>query len=186
LSTIIGIDEAGRGPLAGPVVAAAVCIPKKFNTSGITDSKKVSPKKREELYLRIMKECQVGIGIINPEEIDNSNILKATLQAMKLACEKLAICYDLALVDGNQCPEIKNCRCIIKGDEKFIQISAASIIAKVYRDRIMNDLAIQFPNYDFEKHKGYGTSSHVKALNVYGPIEGVHRFSFSPVRKLLI
>jgi len=183
LSVIIGIDEAGRGPLAGPLVAAAVYIPEKFDTCGIKDSKKISPKKREELYSRIIGECQVGIGIIAPEEIDNLNILQATMLAMRLASEDLSIQFDKVLVDGNRCPEILNCESIIKGDDKFVQISAASIIAKVTRDRVMMKLAEKYPVYGFELHKGYGTKAHLMALKTHGAIEGVHRFSFAPVKK---
>jgi len=182
LSVIIGIDEAGRGPLAGPVVAAAVYISEKFDTSGIKDSKKASPKKREELYSRIIGECQVGIGTIAPEEIDSLNILQATMLAMRLASEDLPIQFDKALVDGNRCPEIRNCESIIKGDDKFVQISAASIIAKVTRDRIMMELAEKYPVYGFELHKGYGTKAHLMALDNHGPIKGVHRFSFEPIK----
>ena len=182
MSVIIGIDEAGRGPLAGPVVAAAVYIPEKFDTSGVKDSKKVSPKKREELYLRIMGECKVGIGTITPEEIDNLNILQATMLAMRLASEALTIQFYKALVDGNRCPEIRNCESIVKGDDKFVEISAASIIAKVTRDRVMMELAEKYPVYGFEYHKGYGTKAHLKALETHGPIKGVHRFSFAPIR----
>jgi len=182
LSVIIGIDEAGRGPLAGPVVAAAVYIPEKFDTTGIRDSKKVSLKKRDELYLRILGECQVGIGTIGPKEIDNLNILQATMLAMRLASEDLPIQFDKALVDGNRCPEIRNCESIIKGDDKFVQISAASIIAKVTRDKVMMELAEQYPVYGFELHKGYGTKAHLMALKTHGPIEGVHRFSFAPIK----
>jgi len=113
LSVIIGIDEAGRGPLAGPVVAAAVYIPEKFDTSGIKDSKRVSPKKREELYSRIIGECQVGIGTIAPEEIDDLNILQATMLAMRLASEDLSIQFDKVLVDLNRCPKIRNGESIV-------------------------------------------------------------------------
>ena len=181
MSVVIGIDEAGRGPLAGPLVAAAVYIPEKFDTSGIRDSKKISSKKREELYLRIMGECKVGIGTIAPEEIDNLNILQATMLAMRLASEQLPIQFDKAIVDGNRCPEIRNCESIIKGDDKFVQISAASIIAKVTRDRVMMELAEIYPVYGFELHKGYGTKAHLKAIETHGPIMGVHRFSFKPI-----
>ena len=182
MSVIIGIDEVGRGPLAGPVVAAAVYIPEKFDISGIKDSKKVSSKKREELYSRIIDECQVGIGTIAPEDIDNLNILQATMLAMRFASEDLSIQFDKALVDGNRCPEIRNCESIIKGDDKFVQISAASIIAKVTRDRAMMELAEKYPLYGFEHHKGYGTKAHMKALMIHGPIKGVHRFSFAPIK----
>ena len=168
--------------MAGPVVAAAVYIPEKFDTSGIKDSKKISPKKRQELYSRIIGECQVGIGTIAPEDIDNLNILQATMLAMRLASEDLPIQFDKALVDGSRCPEIRNCESIIKGDDKFVQISAASIIAKVTRDRVMMELAKKHPVYGFELHKGYGTKAHLKALETHGPIKGVHRFSFAPIK----
>jgi len=186
LNIIVGVDEAGRGPLAGPVVAAAVYIPEEFDASGIKDSKKISSKRREELYSRIMSECQVGIGSVAPEVIDQLNILQATMLAMRLATEELTIHFDKVIVDGNRCPEIRNCKSIIKGDDKFVQISAASIIAKVNRDRVMIELAKTYPAYGFEEHKGYGTKSHISALEEYGPIRGVHRFSFSPVRRATI
>jgi len=182
LSLIVGVDEAGRGPLAGPVVAAAVYLPEKFDASGVKDSKKISAKKREELYLKILSECQVGIGIVSAEEIDQLNILQATMLAMRMATEELKVQFDKVIVDGNRCPEIRNCESIIKGDEKFVQISAASIIAKVTRDRMMIELAKKYPVYGFEKHKGYGTKDHIEALDIYGPIKGVHRFSFAPIK----
>jgi len=184
LSIIVGVDEAGRGPLAGPVIAAAVYLPEKFDTSGIKDSKKISPNKREELYSRILSECQVGIGSVSAEEIDQLNILQATMLAMRMATEQLTVPFDKVIVDGNRCPEIRNCESIIKGDDKFIQISAASIIAKVTRDRMMIELSRKYPVYGFEKHKGYGTKDHIEALDIYGPIKGVHRFSFAPVKDL--
>jgi len=182
LSLIVGVDEAGRGPLAGPVVAAAVYLPEKFDASGVKDSKKISAKKREELYLKILSECQVGIGIVSAEEIDQLNILQATMLAMRMATEELKVQFDKVIVDGNRCPEIRNCESIIKGDEKFVQISAASIIAKVTRDRMMIELAKKHPVYGFEKHKGYGTKDHIEALKNYGTIKGVHRFSFAPIK----
>jgi len=186
LSIIVGVDEAGRGPLAGPVIAAAVYLPEKFDTSGIKDSKKISPNKREELYSRILSECQVGIGSVSAEEIDQLNILQATMLAMRMATEQLTVPFDKVIVDGNRCPEIRNCESIIKGDDKFIQISAASIIAKVTRDRMMIELAKKYPIYGFEKHKGYGTRDHIKALDIHGPINGVHRFSFAPIKGLYL
>ena len=184
MSIIVGVDEAGRGPLAGPVVAAAVYLPEKFDASGVKDSKKISAKKREELYSRILSECQVGIGIVSAEEIDQLNILQATMFAMRMATEELKVQFDKVIVDGNRCPEIRNCESIIKGDDKFVQISAASIIAKVTRDRMMIELSRKYPVYGFEKHKGYGTKDHIEALDIYGPIKGVHRFSFAPVKDL--
>ena len=184
MSIIVGVDEAGRGPLAGPVVAAAVYLPEKFDTSGIKDSKKISAKKREGLFSRILRECQVGVGIVSAEEIDQLNILQATMLAMRMATEELKVQFDKVIVDGNRCPEIRNCESIIKGDDKFVQISAASIIAKVTRDRMMIELSRKYPVYGFEKHKGYGTKDHIEALDIYGPIKGVHRFSFAPVKDL--
>ena len=182
MSIIVGVDEAGRGPLAGPVVAAAVYLPEKFDASGVKDSKKISAKKREELYSRILSECQVGVGIVSAEEIDQLNILQATMLAMRMATEELKVQFDKVIVDGNRCPEIRNCESIIKGDDKFVQISAASIIAKVTRDRVMMELAKKHPVYGFELHKGYGTKAHLKVLETHGPIKGVHRFSFAPIR----
>ena len=184
MSVIVGVDEAGRGPLAGPVVAAAVYLPVKFDASGVKDSKKISAKKREGLFLKILNECKVGIGIVSAEEIDQLNILQATMLAMRMATEELTVPFDKVIVDGNRCPEIRNCESIIKGDDKFVQISAASIIAKVTRDRMMIELAKKYPVYGFEKHKGYGTKDHIKALENYGPIKGVHRLSFAPVKEL--
>ena len=184
MSIIVGVDEAGRGPLAGPVVAAAVYLPEKFDASGVKDSKKISAKKREELYSRILSECQVGVGIVSAEEIDQLNILQATMLAMRMATEKLKVQFDKVIVDGNRCPEIRNCESIIKGDDKFVQISAASIIAKVTRDRMMIELSRKYPVYGFEEHKGYGTKDHIEALDIYGPIKGVHRLSFAPVKEL--
>ena len=182
-----GIDEAGRGPWAGPVVAAAVIFPQDADIPGLNDSKKVPPKKREDLFIKI-NECAlaVGVGIVGNNEIDSLNILRATFTAMRQALGMLKITPDLVLVDGNsRLPGIEiNQRSIVAGDAKSAAIAAASIIAKVTRDRIMTEFAKQFPQYGFENHKGYGTKEHQDALNNFGPCP-IHRKSFEPVGKLL-
>ena len=181
-----GVDEAGRGPWAGPVVAAAVILPQDASLPGLNDSKKVLPKKREDLFLQI-KECAlaIGVGIVGNNEIDSLNILRATLAAMSQALGTLKVIPDLVLIDGNiKLPDISiSQRCIVSGDSKSAAIAAASIIAKVTRDRIMLEFAKQFPQYGFEKHKGYGTKEHMDALNNFGPCP-IHRKSFEPVGKL--
>ena len=188
---IIGVDEAGRGPLVGSVVAAAVIFPSGLLIDGLTDSKKLSEKKREALYEQITSECLWSIGQSSSYEIDQINILEATMLAMKRAVEKLKT--ELAnnsqitsvLVDGNRCPDIENCRAIVKGDLTVPAISAASVIAKVTRDRQMVNLDQAYPGYGFARHKGYGTKAHLEALKNFGPIEGQHRFTFAPVKKLI-
>ena len=182
----VGVDEAGRGPLAGNVVAGAVVLKEGLKLEGLTDSKKLSEKKREALYDMITQNCQWAVGIASIEEIDQINILQATMLAMKRAVENLNIQYDKVLVDGNRCPDIKNCTAIIKGDLTERVISAASIIAKVTRDREMIELDKKYPNYGFAKHKGYGTKLHLEALKNYGVIKGLHRESFAPVQRLLV
>jgi len=190
---IIGVDEAGRGPLCGSVVAAAVILPKQFVCQGLTDSKKISEKKRELLYQQITEQCYWSVAEASTTEIDQINILQASLLAMKRAIINLQQHYlefnDRSsfevLVDGNQCPDVANCRAIIKGDLTQAAISAASIVAKVTRDRQMFELDSVFPQYGFAKHKGYGTKAHMQALREFGPIDGVHRTTFAPVRKLL-
>ena len=181
-----GIDEAGRGPWAGPVVAAAVILPQDATLPGLNDSKKVLPKKREDLFQKI-NECAlaVGVGIVGNNEIDSKNILQATLAAMSQALGVLKITPDLVLIDGNMClPGISiRQRSIVAGDAKSAAIAAASIIAKVTRDRIMIEFAKQFPQYGFEKHKGYGTKEHQDALQNFGPCP-IHRKSFEPVGRL--
>lgn len=180
---IVGVDEAGRGPLAGPVVAAAVILPRAYNNKEINDSKKLSEKKREELFEKIKKDAiAYGVGIVDAETIDKINIYEATKVAMKEAINSLNVKFDLILTDamklsGYSVPLID----IIKGDAKAQCIAAASIIAKVSRDHIMQELAKQYPNYGFEVHKGYGTKKHLDALNKYGPIKKIHRFSYKPV-----
>jgi len=188
---VIGVDEAGRGPLVGSVVAAAVAFPLGFKIDGLTDSKKLSEKKREALYKQITSECLWSIAQSSSNEIDQINILEATMLAMKRAVEKLKIelgnnsQITSVLVDGNRCPDIENCRAIVKGDLTVPVISAASVIAKVTRDRQMVDLDEAYPGYGFARHKGYGTKAHLEALANFGPIEGQHRFTFAPVKKLI-
>ena len=188
---VIGVDEAGRGPLVGSVVAAAVAFPPGFRIDGLTDSKKLSEKKREILYNQITSECYWSFAQSNSIEIDQINILEATMLAMKKAVEQLMLLLEdnsqtiSVLVDGNRCPDIENCRAIIKGDLTEPVISAASIIAKVTRDRQMIALDQEYPEYGFAKHKGYGTRAHLEALANFGPIQGQHRFTFAPVKKLI-
>ena len=188
---VIGVDEAGRGPLVGSVVAAAVAFPPDFRIDGLTDSKKLSEKKREALYNQITSECYWSFAQSNSNEIDQINILEATMLAMKKAVEQLMLLLEdnsqtiSVLVDGNRCPDIENCRAIIKGDLTEPVISAASIIAKVTRDRQMIALDQEYPEYGFAKHKGYGTRAHLEALANFGPIQGQHRFTFAPVKKLI-
>ena len=181
---IVGVDEAGRGPLVGSVVAGAVILPNDFNLPELTDSKKLTEKKRDTLYDLITQQCQWAIGESSAEEIDEINILQATMLAMKRAVEGLDIKYDQVLVDGNRCPDLYNCSAIIKGDLSEPAISAASIIAKVTRDRQMYELDKVYPQYGFAQHKGYGTKVHLQALEEYGVIKNQHRVSFSPVSKM--
>ena len=181
---IAGVDEAGRGPLAGPVVAAAVIINDYFEElKEINDSKKLSEKKREKLYDLILQNCCVGIGVATEKEIDEINILNATFLAMRRALEKVEN-YDIVLVDGNhKIREYKGRQQeVIKGDGKSLSIAAASIIAKVHRDSLMRDLAGKYPEYKFEKHKGYGTKIHREMIGEHGPCE-IHRRSF--LKKIL-
>ncbi len=179
---IVGIDEAGRGPLAGPVVASAVIMPNKIE--GIDDSKKLSAKKRTLLYHKIMSMCRVGIGIASVVEIDRINILNATLVAMKRAYQNLGCYADLVLIDGNKAPELpcKEIKTIIGGDAIEPAISAASIIAKVTRDNIMQELHKEFPYYHWQKNAGYGTKEHLTAITNHG-ISKHHRSSFAPIKK---
>jgi ribonuclease HII len=183
---IAGVDEAGRGPLAGPVVVAAVVLDKANPIDGLDDSKKLSRKRREELYPRIIECCAAWAVVeVGPEEIDRVNILQATMLGMQRAVEQLQPMPTLALVDGNRAP-ILNCtvRTIIQGDSLEPAISAASILAKVTRDHMMRELHLSFPQYRFDRHKGYPTVEHLSLLATHGPC-AVHRRSFAPVRKLL-
>ena len=176
---VCGVDEAGRGPLAGPVCAAAVILPKNLEIEGLNDSKKLSEKKREELYGIITeKAISYGIAFASVEEIEEFNILNASMLAMNRAIAKLDPVPELALIDGNRNSAIEmNSRCVIKGDAKCADIAAASILAKVTRDRYMLEMAEKYPQYHFEKHKGYGTKLHYEALREFGPSE-IHRMSF--------
>jgi ribonuclease HII len=181
---IAGVDEAGRGPLAGPVVAAAVIIKDYFEElEEINDSKKLTEKKREKLYDIITEKCEVGIGTASESEIDKINILNATFLAMRRALEQVDK-YDMVLVDGNH--KIREYsgkqQEVIKGDGRSLSIAAASIVAKVYRDNIMRELAQKYPDYRFEKHKGYGTKLHRELLHSHGACE-IHRKSF--LKKIL-
>ena len=178
--TICGIDEAGRGPLAGPVYAAAVILPVGLEIEGLNDSKKLSEKKREKLFDVICeKAISYSIGIANEKEIDEINILNATFLAMHRAVEGLSVKPDYALIDGNQYPKIPFVKeeTVIKGDAKSMSIAAASIIAKVSRDRFMLEMTEKYPEYCFEKHKGYGTKLHYEKILEYGP-SPIHRMSF--------
>ncbi len=177
--TVCGIDEAGRGPLCGPVVAAAVILPDEYNILYINDSKKLSETKREEVYKEIDKYAVAyGVGIVSPERIDEINILQATYEAMRTAIHKLSVTPDILLNDAVTIPmvDIKQVP-IIKGDAKSQSIAAASIVAKVTRDHIMEEYDKLYPEYGFAKHKGYGTAAHIKAIKEYGPCP-IHRRTF--------
>ncbi len=176
---ICGIDEAGRGPLAGPVVAGAVILPKDEKILYVNDSKKLSEKKREMLYDEIMdRALAVGVGIVGPERIDEINILQATYEAMRMAVAQLKVQPDILLNDAVTIPDLKVRQVpIVKGDAKSISIAAASIIAKVTRDRLMREYGQVFPEYEFASNKGYGTKSHIEALKTYGPTP-IHRRTF--------
>lgn len=177
--TICGIDEAGRGPLCGPVVAPAVILPDEYNILYINDSKKLSETKREEVYKEIDKYAVAyGVGIVSPERIDEINILQATYEAMRTAIHKLSVTPDILLNDAVTIPmvDIKQVP-IIKGDAKSQSIAAASIVAKVTRDHLMEEYDKLYPEYGFAKHKGYGTAAHIKAIKEYGPCP-IHRRTF--------
>lgn len=184
--TVAGVDEAGRGPLAGPVVAAAVVFRDNETSLFVRDSKKLSASHREELYEKIHLEASgVAVGMASVDEIDELNILKASMLAMRRAVMALNPIPSLVLCDGNRCPELPlACEAIVGGDDKVASISAASIIAKVTRDRLMLQLHEQFPMYRFDLHKGYPTKVHREALMTYGPIKE-HRRTFRPVKEAL-
>ena len=177
---LCGIDEVGRGPLAGPVYAAAVILDPNEEILYLNDSKKLSEKKREALYDVIMeKALAVGIGCSSPERIDEINILQATFEAMTKAVNSLKVKPGALLIDAVHIPQLEDYKqiSIIKGDAKSVSIAAASIIAKVTRDRLMKEMALKYPQYAFDSNKGYGTAAHIAALKEYGPCE-IHRRSF--------
>ena len=183
---IAGIDEAGRGPWAGPVVAAAVVLDQNNIPDGLNDSKKLSDKKREALYDLIIESADYGIGQASVDEIDAINILNATYLAMNRAVENLGQKPDHCLVDGNRDPKLGiSTQIIIKGDQKSLSIAAASILAKVFRDRIMTKLAENYPHYGWERNAGYGVPAHRDALRLVG-ISPHHRKSFKPIRESLL
>jgi len=183
LELIAGVDEAGRGPLAGPVVAAAVILPKNHKIEGLADSKKLTPKKREKLFNEIKAVSQVGIGIVSHKTIDQINILQGTFKAMRKALGRLSKKPEKALIDGFSLPDqvIKN-EGIIGGDSKIESISAASIMAKVTRDQIMKNMDPIFPEFGFAQHKGYGTKQHMEALKKFKSTP-IHRKTFRPVKE---
>ena len=176
---VCGIDEAGRGPLAGDVYAAAVVFDDDVFIEGLNDSKKLSEKRREELYDEIVAKAKAYcVAVASVDEIDSYNILQATFLAMKRSYDGLNMNIDLALVDGNRVPPLEcNVKTVVKGDSVSASIAAASILAKVSRDRYMKEIAKKYPQYQFEKHKGYGTKLHYEMLDKYG-ISDVHRLSF--------
>lgn len=181
---IAGCDEAGRGPLCGPVVCAAVILPKNYFKEGLTDSKKVTAKNREKFYDIIMNDAiSVGVSIISPEEIDKINILEASRKGMRKAVEKLKIKPDYILTDAMDLHK-ENVLSLIKGDQKSITISAASIIAKVTRDRIMDEYDKKYPDYEFKKHKGYPTKKHLEIISQKGVLS-FYRMSYKPVKGVL-
>ncbi len=182
---VAGVDEAGRGPWAGPVVAAAVILDARTTPPGLNDSKKLNEARREQLFALISENAQIGVGIIGVEDIDRDNILQATMAAMALAIDNLPCRPAIALIDGNRCPPLPcAAQALVKGDALSLSIAAASIIAKVTRDRLMRELALEFPQYGFEKHKGYGTKAHQQALSTFG-VTKHHRRSFKPIRTLI-
>lgn len=184
VSPVCGVDEAGRGPLAGPVCAAAVILPRGLEIEGLNDSKKLTEKKREKLFDDIKeKALAYGIASADEKEIDEINILNATFLAMKRAVNSLSVKPDLALVDGNQNPHtgIEEVT-VVKGDAKSMSIAAASVLAKVSRDRFMLEMAKKYPQYEFERHKGYGTKLHYEKIAQYGVCE-IHRRTF--LKKIL-
>ena len=181
---VAGVDEAGRGPLAGPVLAAAVIFPPGLFIRGVTDSKKLTPEKREALFPLIKKRAlAIGLGVLDPQKIDQFNILQASLMAMEKAVLQLSTKPNLVLIDGNHPLKVPYTqKCLIQGDRLSHTIGAASILAKVIRDKLMDSWHIRFPQYNFKKNKGYGTREHFEALKQFGPCP-LHRLSFKGVVK---
>ena len=182
---IAGVDEVGRGPLVGPVVAAAVILPRGYKLEGLTDSKKLSEKKRDEFYKIIMKDAvAVGVGVVSAKVIDEVNIYEATKIAMKEAISKLAVKPEHVLIDAMPLNLNVPTTSIIKGDQKSESIAAASVIAKVTRDSMMYELSKDFPEYEFDKHKGYPTKKHIENVKKYGLLD-IYRFTFKPISVLI-
>lgn len=183
---VAGVDEAGRGPWAGPVVAGAVVLTKGLVPKGLDDSKKLSAKNRESIFVALVNDCDFGVGIVNESVIDQVNILEATKLAMKAAIFDLYRKPDVALIDGNQNIELVNIETqpVVKGDSLSLSISAASVIAKVTRDKIMEELGAEFPEYGWDTNAGYGTKQHMIALEKYG-VTKYHRKSFAPIKKIM-
>ncbi|PAQ15864.1 ribonuclease HII [Bacillaceae bacterium SAOS 7] len=184
MTYIAGIDEVGRGPLAGPVVAAAVILPLNFYLPGLNDSKKLSEAKREQFYDVIIEQADVGVGIISSEDIDQLNIYEATKQAMKAAVSALKTPPEHLLIDAMKLDIPIDQTSIIKGDAHSVSIAAASVVAKVTRDRLMKEYALIYPHYGFEKNMGYGTKEHLEGLKAFGPSQ-IHRKSFAPVKEMV-
>ena len=187
VKVIVGVDEAGRGPLCGPVVAAACILPKGYHNEHINDSKKLTEKKREIAYQEIINDALAyGVGIVDAKRIDEINIYQATKEAMSKAINQINISYDLILTDAmkldNQKVEVVP---IIKGDAKAESIAAASIIAKVTRDHMLEEMDKKFPQYGFISHKGYGTKKHIEAIKKFGIIKGFHRETYEPIKSMI-
>lgn len=187
IQIIVGVDEAGRGPLCGPVVAACCILPRDYKNEHINDSKKLSEKKREIAYKEIIENAlDYGIGIVDAKRIDEINIYEATKEAMHIAISKLKIPYDLILTDAMKLQNEKvEVIPLIKGDAKCECIAAASIIAKVTRDHILREYDEKYPQYGFKSHKGYGTKKHIEAIKQYGIIKDFHRESYEPIKSLI-
>ncbi|MCB1074089.1 MAG: ribonuclease HII [Simkania sp.] len=184
---IAGVDEAGRGPLAGPVVAAACIFPRGLVLEGVDDSKKLSPIKREEIYQILVShpEIDFAIGVVEQAQIDVINILQASLAAMAIAVKNLIVEPDFLLVDGNQLPPTRiPSKAVVKGDSLSQSIAAASILAKHSRDQMMLQFHLEWPQYGFDKHKGYATRAHLQAIQKHGPCP-IHRKSFEPIKSIL-
>lgn len=187
VKVIVGVDEAGRGPLCGPVVAAACVLPKGYHNEHINDSKKLTEKKREIAYQEIINDALAyGVGIVDAKRIDEINIYQATKEAMSKAINQINISYDLILSDAmkleNQKVEVVP---IIKGDAKAESIAAASIIAKVTRDHMLEEMDKKYPQYGFISHKGYGTKKHIEAIKKFGIIQGFHRETYEPIKSMI-
>jgi len=184
---VAGVDEAGRGPLAGPVVVAAVILPQRYDLDSLDDSKRLNAQKREQLTPKIEAQALTWVvEFVEVEEIDRLNILQATLNGMQRAVEKLSPAPALAMIDGNRAPRLScEVETVVGGDRLIASISAASVLAKVHRDRFMHSLHRLYPDYGFDRHKGYPTAIHLERLKVLGPCP-VHRRSFAPVRRALV